>query len=299
MALNKLPDELVLRVVYQLASPKDLANLALCSHHLHAIAIPILYSSFAENQKQFTWEFLCTLLKRPDLARFVKPFTSTSWSGSWSPPDSLDRRRDDVKDILETAFATSEDKSEKYLFLRDFYSGENWDAATAFVLFILPNITTLKLPDFPRRTFWVIKALLRACKVQDSNTSSPYPLSHLRDVELAAEYWLSGDTLADMAMPFLRLRSLRRFTCAGLWMGPRQLLFLRDTISNVTHFSLPCSEINSLVFAKLLKRLPRLVHLTYCHICVHAEKKKVARLRPFIPRAIGMDSCHRGFSWKN
>jgi hypothetical protein len=68
MALNKLPDELVLHVVYQLASPKDLSNLALCSHHLHAIAIPILYSSFAENQKQFTWEFLCTLLKRPDLA---------------------------------------------------------------------------------------------------------------------------------------------------------------------------------------------------------------------------------------
>jgi hypothetical protein len=281
MTLNKLPDELVLRVVYQLDSPKDLSNLALCSHHLHAIAIPILYSSFAENQCQQTWAFLCTLLKRPDLARFVKSFTSTSWSVYWSPPDSLDRNRDDVKDILEMVFATSEDKSEKNLWLWDFYSEENWDAVTAFVLLLLPNITTLKLPDYPRLSTWVSKALHRACKFQDSNTSSPYSLSHLRDVELAADYFASADVFADMVMPFLRLQSLRRFTCAGLWLGQRNIESLRG---NVTHFSLPSSDVNSLVFAELLKCLPRLVHLTYCHNWVDVEEEGAAQ--PFIPRAI-------------
>ncbi|KAH8762281.1 hypothetical protein BGZ57DRAFT_904249 [Hyaloscypha finlandica] len=74
----------------------------------------------------------------------------------------------------------------------------------------------MQSPHWCSFSFWVIEALLRACKLQDSNTSSPYPLSHLRDVELAAEYWLPGDTFADIAMPFLRIRSLRRFTCAGL-----------------------------------------------------------------------------------
>jgi hypothetical protein len=284
MALNKLPDELVLRVVYQLESPKDLSNLALCSHHLHAIAIPILYSSFAENEKQFTWVFLCTLWKRPDLARFVKSFTRTSWSVYWSPPDWLDSHRDDVKDILEMVFATSEDKSEKNLWLWDFYSGENWDAVTAFVLLLLPNITTLKLPESPRPSTWVTKALHRACKFQDSNTSSPYSLSHLRDVELAADYWARGDVFADIVVPFLRLQSLRRFTCAGLWLRQRNIESLRGSTSNVTHFSLPCSDINSLVLAELLKCLPRLVHLTYCHNSMDTEEEGAAR--PFIPRAV-------------
>jgi len=145
--------------------------------------------------------------------------------------------------------------------------------------------------------FGFIEALLRACKLQDSNTSSPYPLSHLRDVELAAEYWLPGDTFADMVYAILAPPVFKTLHLCWLMDGTTSTSLSQRHISNVTHFSLPCSEINSLVFAELLKRLPRLVHLNLLHICVHAEKEKVARLRSFITaRPYGMDSCHQGFS---
>src|SRR5882672_6397361 len=106
----------------------------------------------------------------------------------------------------------------------------------------LPNITAVKLPDCPRDPTWVSRVLLQACGFQNSKTSSPHSLSKLQDVELSADSQGGGDVLPYMFLPFLELRSLRRFTCPGLWMGQRHTSRLKGIKSHVTHLSLPCSD---------------------------------------------------------
>lgn len=247
MSLDKLPSELVLRVVHQLESPRDLANLALCCQHLHSVVLPILYSSFSKHQHQVLPAFLSTILSRPDLAHYVKSFASSAWGDSRFPSGSLDQHRSNVKDTIEELCDVGDNKGVKDRWYEDFYSRENWNAVTAFILLLVPNLTTIKLLNCPRRTDWISKILRRACDFQTSNTTSPFSPSNLHSVELAASS-VDGDyAIPSMIMPFLELRSLRRFTCHAFCFAEYYVARLEERLGGRTsgitilHFPIPTS----------------------------------------------------------
>jgi hypothetical protein len=186
MPLNKLPDELIPYVLHQLKAPKDLSSLALCCHRFHHIVLPILYSCFTEDGRQNTPAFLVTILDRPDLARYVKRYTSYSLDIAWIPPSALGFYSycTKIRTILEEVFAgyqdgtVGSDKSLKDKWYDGLYSWENWDAVSAFVLLLLPNITALNLPVCPRHSYKDISWYIPHISLTPPGSKVPTPDHH-------------------------------------------------------------------------------------------------------------------------
>jgi len=154
MALNNLPLEITVHVIRQIEHryPGDLAAIPRCCRYLHQVAMPILYSSFTERGVLSMPLFLRTILYRPDLARYVKTFSiyltiARDHNPSGCPDSDLLRSlKPMIDDQLEDICPG--DALFKRSWSRSLINHRNWDAISALVICLLPNLSTLTLPHY-------------------------------------------------------------------------------------------------------------------------------------------------------
>jgi hypothetical protein len=164
MPLDRLPDELKIQVfsqlqvlkradydqlnetVWQWDPPNSLSNAALCCRSWNELATPILYSTFVDIQSHTT-KFLRTILERPDLAFYVKTYSSDFPCIDAIEPDLIDSHRAKIEKIMETVCTDERLRNNWYRSM--FRTGEYWhdgDAIAALLILLLPNVSTLELP---------------------------------------------------------------------------------------------------------------------------------------------------------
>jgi len=79
---TSLPDELVIVIIHQI-DRSSLHAVSLCDTRLHALAEPVLYSTFEQTgtRGEGLFFFLRTLLAKPHLGRYVKHFVGEVLEG--------------------------------------------------------------------------------------------------------------------------------------------------------------------------------------------------------------------------
>jgi len=137
MALHVLPDELLLLVLQQLESTADLAKVALCSRHIHDLALPPPYSRFSDEGGALlrTPLFLSTVVRRPDLAKYVQKFSIKAQKFSLLAPGSFDENWYGIEAVLKRV---CEDENRLRRWYHDLH--HSIDAIIALALLLLPNI---------------------------------------------------------------------------------------------------------------------------------------------------------------
>ncbi|KAE9364555.1 hypothetical protein N431DRAFT_388744 [Stipitochalara longipes BDJ] len=291
MTLHALPDELLIFVLRQLESRNDLSNLALCSRRFHNLALPVLYSSFKDDGALLrTLPFLSTIVRRPDLVRYVKNVAIDGRDFALFPPGPFDEDWDPIEAALKRIF---EDES---LDLRvrwrgAFYEWENWDAVTALVICLLPNMATLNLPFYPGHGDHVPKyipyVISQAAQLQMSNLQPTHYLRKLRQLTIANSP--KGPTPLDCILPFLKLGSLSTFTCFALELFEEYIDLIKELPAmDTTQVSFPHSDFHSVLFAEFLKKLPHLTHLSY----IHQSDDKYYEPNDFVPPTIREGLMH-------
>jgi F-box-like len=259
MALNELPDELMAWVFSYLESHNDLSNVALCSKRFYNLVIPFLYASFTDDGAlPRTSGFLSTVIRRPDLAQYVKTFGLTisgfdafpsdpfqiDFDGTWRKFEALMKERLCGDDILVLDW------------YNDFRFSAN--AITALATTVLPNISTLNLPyDYLHRM------LIQTSQPQNSSTPSPHSLDKIRSLGIGRSFL--GSTLWDMLQPFLELKHLQRFSCTDIWVPNSNARFIKKLTSHITHLTLNLGSIGPAALVQLLKSCPDLAHFTYIY----------------------------------
>lgn len=303
MALDSLPDELKIEIIRILhashhtakAHTDAVAQVALCSRHYYHLALPILYSSFTGDTKVRALAFLLTIVRRPDLASFVQHLEGlhpgSDRDEGYSIPYSQPRYHLDVKmpglrTVLEKEFDDEhmEYRWENLFFAKWYHKGGkwagipgNWESITALLMFLLPNLSTFKVPQFVGEplitmfmdpglagSYFIPYVLTRAINLQTSNLHGPHSLSNLRKIEIGMNDDLHYPSLAPI-LPFLQLKSLREVSFPNLSITPEGMEndVITQTIPHITQLSFPESNIFCSNLFKILQAFPCLQKFSY------------------------------------
>jgi hypothetical protein len=118
--------------------PESLLNAALCCHTWNELVAPTLYSTFVEKESNTT-KFIRTILERPDLASYVRIYSSNfPWIDPLKP-ELLEPHRVKIEDLIATACAEERQRELWYEAMFSPYPSH------AMVLLLLPNLSTLEI----------------------------------------------------------------------------------------------------------------------------------------------------------
>ncbi|KAH6668981.1 hypothetical protein B0J14DRAFT_154060 [Halenospora varia] len=247
--LNLLSDELLLQIIEYVGcstefseyggiaqhGPKQLQKLASCSRRLHKITLPVLYSHYREHQEHTdtaTKEnclqlFLCQILEKPELANYVQVYHGLARDNQdfddnvvdedyWHDDDSLDmssleeKHWEAISDLLDMVTNHDVDEAAKWGLA---IKRGSWDATTAFLLSILPNLEELEFEGYSYTDAvypYIMRVLSRAKSKQERGDSGRGSLHKLSRVAL--EYWDTECGLSlNLLVPYLTLPSVESF----------------------------------------------------------------------------------------
>ena len=154
MPLDQLPKELLVGVLENIGDVENRAQVSLASKRLHEAIEPMLYSSFRQTGREATGAFIRTILKKPHVVRYVKSFTAHSINSRYAlatelrPVSTMLPRtnfKQKIAQMMSRISLISHVQDAPWIgidadeWLTDFYRSY-WDACTAFLLLLLPNI---------------------------------------------------------------------------------------------------------------------------------------------------------------
>ncbi|PVH74360.1 hypothetical protein DL98DRAFT_658842 [Cadophora sp. DSE1049] len=276
MPLNQLPEELLAEVLRNIDNVEDRLQVSLTSQRLHEAVEPILYSSFRQTGREATGAFIRTILEKPHVARFVKSFTAHSINSPYALATELravstvlpragfkQRIGQMMRDI--PGITVSADK-----WLSDFYFSY-WDACTAFLVLLLPNIEQLQLRVFEsvllncgdELLLHYLPLAFRAASLE-TETFLAWQKT-LRSITI--ENWEEYGTLIGSLAAFSGFESIRSFTILGSEDFAEEYYDDGDTplISDLTNLSLLSSNIGSDTLKDFLSHCSQLKRLEYFH----------------------------------
>jgi len=211
--------------------------------------------------------FLATILRRPQLAQYVKTLAFNADYFYKYPKvviDSFNGIQHEIKAGLSRICGDDDDE------VREWYNNlhHSPDAITALVIIFLPNLSTLNLPyypgiDNPLYPEYTPRVLSQASRPPTYDVPRPFRLDQLRNLDVgASSLGLCSWTFVE---PLLQLRSLRCLRCSGLSLEDKDISSIEKTISHITHFELELSRISPAALIQLLKSCPNLSHFSYLY----------------------------------
>lgn len=247
-------------------SSNDLSKLALCSKRFNSLVLPVLYSTFGgEYALLRTPPFLATIVRRPQLARYVKTLSYGERHLPLFPKlvkDLFNVIQVEIKAALSRVCCGDEDQ------VREWYNDlhHSVDAITALVIISLPNLSTLNLPRYPFLNDPVYpeytpKVLSQASQSPTYDIPSPCRLNQLRNLYVGSSY--GGDISWKFVRPLLQLKSLRFLHCFEILLGDQDINSMENIISHITHLRLEICNGTPATVVQLLKSCPNLTHFSY------------------------------------
>ena len=184
--------------------------------------------------------FLVTILRRPQLAQYVKTLVFNA-NGFYEYPqlviDSFNGIQHEIKAGLSRI--CGDDDGEVREWYNDLHHSP--DAITALVIIFLPNLSTLNLPYYPAivdpvYSEYTPRVLSQASRPPTYDVPRPFRLDQLRNLDVGA----SSLSLCSWTFvkPLLQLRSLRSLRCSGFSLGDKDISSIEKTIS----FLIPLSQ---------------------------------------------------------
>jgi hypothetical protein len=225
---------------------KWLLDVSLCSRRMNSLTEPILYTQLKESGDRLP-KFLARILVRPDLARCVRIYHGTAM-GSEIREEFLD-----VSDLVEDDWERIRTAVHRAGSHADWYHAlecGNWDAMTALMFHLLPNVQELKFSrwSYTKDVYPFIYAALER----------PL-LGKLWSVYI--KYWDTENGLnLDQLVPFLKIPSVSTFKgymiSDGAWGG-------EPVLSNIKDLSLNYSNLDTVSLKNFLRCFPQLEKLFY------------------------------------
>lgn len=246
----------------------------LCSKRLHKLTEIVLYSHYLE---EFTGNqnsaplFLKTILARPDLAARVRRYHG------WATDNQHHDNHLDVQSFGEKEWEkiklrikeASQDAEEASVWLKAIEEGD-WEAITALILSITPNIQDLKFKGwsytndvYPN----LLRYFSRARLLQEQgDLINPLSMSQLKRVR--KDYWdTDGGMSPDLLIPLLSLPSVEIFW-ARMVAGrdiEGECPWLHLKFPHIKELSLHQVNMQPQDIEKVLKSFPALETLYYCN----------------------------------
>ncbi|CAG8948964.1 hypothetical protein HYFRA_00002092 [Hymenoscyphus fraxineus] len=239
--ISKCNDEILLLIIEQLPSPKDLASLAICSRRLYNATKPWLYSSCILRKPTSIHYYLRTILAHGDLGDRAKRLVYST-EESYSNPENLedaDWQRLQLVMVKGLPYSANFDHRLHWKRLR---KGVD-DAFLSMLLCVLPNLEEIDMLHYgssERGHPYVESFLKRAATYQRDSSSSPLAMKSLRRVRL---HNMDENSFPDkglalfQALPYLELESVQYFSCHRV-NGP---LFPRPNFGIDRHIDTPGS----------------------------------------------------------
>lgn len=268
MAFNKLPEELKIQVFSQLRIqkrgmlewdyPEPLLNAALCCHTWNELVAPTLYSTFVEKESN-TAKFIHTILERPDLASYVKIYSSNfPWIDPLKP-ELLEPHRVKIEDLIATACA---EKGQRELWYEAMFSPyPSSHPIVALVLLLLPNLSTLEFFKETPMGIYTTLVFSKTAQLQQCDLRAPY--CNLQYVQLAR--FSEVTNFFEFIEPFVRLRSLKTFTFENAIMWEDIYKGIEVVAPHITRLSFLRTDIHPHALAPLLERFPNLTYFSYIY----------------------------------
>jgi hypothetical protein len=273
--LLSLSDELLLEII-EFASIKArsswLLDLCTCSRRLYDITEPILYTRIKEWGESLP-KLLCRIVERPDLGRRVK-----SWSGAaveiTEEEGSFDMsavEEADWKRIRGTVDQIELNESNAHSWFEAIRDG-SWDAMTALVLHLLPNLQKLNFSMWsPVNDDGWAGVYNQYPFTQDTVTLAASGASILTNLEsLSIEADDDEELCLSQCVSFLQIPSLltfKAFAISDKINSEEHLQFkgLQHGRFSVKNLSLINSSLNSLMLKSFFGCFSRLETLHYEH----------------------------------
>ncbi|KAE9364554.1 hypothetical protein N431DRAFT_474145 [Stipitochalara longipes BDJ] len=286
MAFDKFPEELKIQMfshlrilkrsnslqdgMLQWDSPVSLLNATLCCRNWNELVTPLLYSTFADERSNIT-KFLRTILERPDLACYVKTYSSDCPWVDILDVDLLEPYHVKIENVIPAEF-----KSEVGL---TNWNGVHWktvEEITALILLLLPNLSTLALSN--RLQQGTCTSLVLATAARFQNSGEPTPYCNFQQIEIYR--FDDGNSFFGAIEPFLPLKSVNSLIFNDMTMGEQRVRGVGVFAPHITHLSFPKDDIHPQTLVLLLRYFPHLTHFSYIH------KGRIEEPYPFIGSAI-------------
>ena len=186
-SLEDLPNEILLFIIRNLRYSGCVYSLARCSSRFRDLALPTLYTKavFEEGMESLPI-FMCSMLARPDLARYLQSFQGKLFEIEEDEFCDMSRLTIVDKARISTAVritGTSDNEAEKWI---ESIKAGGRDAIVALILSVSPNINELScdtwFTDIPRFTTIVFR---RAVDLQIEAEISPLAMTNLREISLS------------------------------------------------------------------------------------------------------------------
>jgi hypothetical protein len=268
MAFNKLPEELKVQVFSQLRIqkkgmldwdyPESLLKAALCCHTWNELVAPTLYSTFVEKESN-TAKFIHTILERPDLASYVKIYSSNfPWIDPLKP-ELLETHRVKIVDLIATACAEEGQRELWYEAMFSPYPSSH--PIVALVLLLLPNLSTLEFFKETPMGIYTTLVFSKTAQLQQCDLRAPY--CKLQYVQITR--FSEVTNFFEFIEPFVRLRSLKTFTFENAIIWEDIYNGIEVVASHITRLSFLRTDIHPHALAPLLGRFPNLTYFSYIY----------------------------------
>lgn len=285
MPLDQLPKELLVGVLENIGDVENRAQVSLASKRLHEAIEPMLYSSFRQTGREATGAFIRTILKKPHVVRYVKSFTAHSINSRYAlatelrPVSTILPRtnfKQKIAQMMSRISLISHVQDAPWIgidadeWLTDFYRSY-WDACTAFLLLLLPNIEQIQLRvyesslsnygerDSPR---YLTKAFSGA-----SQQTKTFLAWHKTLRSITIENWKECGPLIGSLAVFSGFESIKSFTILGSEDFDEE--YYEDAkiplIADLTSLSLLSSNIEADTLKDFLSHCSQLKYLEYFH----------------------------------
>ena len=279
MSFDIVPDELKLLVFSQLrmlkrgrfnelnkaiwewVSPNTLANVALCCRKWNELVTPILYPTIID-EKSHTIKFLRTLLHRPDLASYVKTYSADFPWVDTIEPNLIKSHRAQIRTIAKT-ICLGKDLSEDWyeMVFGPLQDSDTGDALTALIISLLPNLSTLELPNEKQLGLYIVLIIEKASHLQLAGTPGPY--CNLQHVEVNG--FDNDNSFFEFIAPFAKLPSMTHLTFGDARMEEEDFEGVGLLAPHITHLSFTQGDIHPHTISPLLAHFPSLTHFSYIH----------------------------------
>lgn len=285
MLLDQLPEELLVGVVKNVDDVQDRLQVSLASKRLHEAIEPMLYSSFRQTGREATGAFIRTILEKPHVVRYVKSFTAHSINSPYAlatelrPVSTMLPRtnfKQKIAQMMSQISLISHVQDSPWIeidadeWLTDFYRSY-WDACTAFLLLLLPNIEQIKLRvyessfsnygdrDSPR---YLTKAFLGASQQTETFVSWQKTLR-----SITIENWKECGPLIGNLAVFSGFKAIKSFTILGSNDFDKEYYESGEIplIANLTSLSLLSSNVEADTLKDFLSHCSQLKYLEYFH----------------------------------
>ncbi|CAG8961630.1 hypothetical protein HYFRA_00006167 [Hymenoscyphus fraxineus] len=216
---NRLPTEILTRIIKNIIHVPTLASLARTSKYISEITYPILYSSFREIEDGSCLpNFLRTILLKPKLAQHVK--TYIGYNTPYTTAMELDYMTAPELVLFQRAMKATKEHcpdvdEERWGRIR----GGNADDLTALLLCLLPNLEELHIlnhgNDFEGHIR--LERMIRRVAENQEPEKNNSPLRKLKKVTLdggmGEEYFPNSGIAIFQVLPFLALPTVQELSC--------------------------------------------------------------------------------------